>query len=368
MLTRADDYPIHQTPEPIAYAGTDRNFYDRYFFNGYTADGSDFFAAALGVYPHLNVMDAAFCVARDGVQHNLHASRVLHMERMVTQVGPISVEVLEPLQSLRVRVAPNEHGIEADVVFHGRAQAIQEPRFTYRIGPRTIMDYTRLTQNGAYEGWVSVKGERRAVTRDAYVGTRDRSWGVRPVGAADSQPVAPPPTPQFYWLWAPMNFGDRISLYHLNADGKGHAWNTHGLICETGAGQPLDMAQVRSEIVYKSGTRHAKSAIVHLRDPSGADYRLSLTPKWPFFMSGLGYMNPHWGHGHYKGELAVGYDAIETAKVNENDFPYQHIQAFSHAVLEGPNGFRREGCGVLEQLVIGPYAPHGLTGLIDPAP
>ena len=34
MLTRGDDYPIHQTPEPIAYAGSDRNFYDRYFFNG----------------------------------------------------------------------------------------------------------------------------------------------------------------------------------------------------------------------------------------------------------------------------------------------------------------------------------------------
>ena len=47
MLTKADDYPIHQLPEPIAYTGTDRNFYDRYFFNGYTPDGSSFFAAAL---------------------------------------------------------------------------------------------------------------------------------------------------------------------------------------------------------------------------------------------------------------------------------------------------------------------------------
>ena len=52
-LTRGDDYPIHQTPEPVAYAGTDRNFYDRYFFNGYapTGEGEDlFFAAAFGVY------------------------------------------------------------------------------------------------------------------------------------------------------------------------------------------------------------------------------------------------------------------------------------------------------------------------------
>lgn len=87
MLTKADDYPIHQTPEPIAYTGTDRNFYDRYFFNGYSPDGAIFFAAALGVYPALNVMDGSFCVVVDGVQHNLRASRVLVMERMDTRVG-----------------------------------------------------------------------------------------------------------------------------------------------------------------------------------------------------------------------------------------------------------------------------------------
>ena len=56
MLTKADDFPIHQTPEPIAYAGTDRNFYDRYFFNGYQPDGTEFFAIAFGVYPHLNAV------------------------------------------------------------------------------------------------------------------------------------------------------------------------------------------------------------------------------------------------------------------------------------------------------------------------
>jgi len=31
MLSKADDYPVHQRAEPIATAGTDRNFYDRYF-------------------------------------------------------------------------------------------------------------------------------------------------------------------------------------------------------------------------------------------------------------------------------------------------------------------------------------------------
>jgi len=84
MLSKADDYPVHQLPEPIATSGTDRNFYDRYFFNGYAPDASTFFAAALGVYPHLNVMDAAFSVIDGGVQRNLHGSRILHVERRDT--------------------------------------------------------------------------------------------------------------------------------------------------------------------------------------------------------------------------------------------------------------------------------------------
>jgi len=49
VLTKADDYPIHQRPEPIMHAGKDRNFYDRYFFNGYTKEGQRFFALVLGL-------------------------------------------------------------------------------------------------------------------------------------------------------------------------------------------------------------------------------------------------------------------------------------------------------------------------------
>ena len=54
MLTKADDYPIHQLPTPVSEVGTERNFYDRYFFNGYSSDGEVFFATALCLYPNLN--------------------------------------------------------------------------------------------------------------------------------------------------------------------------------------------------------------------------------------------------------------------------------------------------------------------------
>jgi hypothetical protein len=366
MLTKADDFPVHQLPEPIATSGTDRNFYDRYFFNGYTMDGSVFFAAALGVYPHLNVMDASFSVIDNGVQHNLRASRLLKSERMDTQVGPIAIEVVEPLKTLRLRVSDNEHRISADVTFSARAHAVEEPRFTYRQGPRTMMDYTRLTQNGSYSGFVSVKGKRIAID-ERVVGTRDRSWGVRPIGLADPQGLAPPRAPQFYWLWAPLNFSDRFMLYHNNAEASGKPWNTASVIGALGDAEPVHMASCSSKITYKSGTRHAKSAVIETVDPDGGKWRAELTPKYNFYMSGIGYMHPEWGHGHYKGENALGYDTYDLATANENDPRFWHVQAICSAKLSGPDG-EREGAGVLEQLVIGAHAPSGFKDLFDTAP
>ena len=38
-MTKGDDYPIHQTPDPIAFSGTDRNFYDRSYFNAHDRTG-----------------------------------------------------------------------------------------------------------------------------------------------------------------------------------------------------------------------------------------------------------------------------------------------------------------------------------------
>ena len=93
MLSKADDFPIHQNPEPIAYAGVSRNFYDRYFFNGYYLEEDLFFALGMGIYPQLDVMDAGFSLIIEGVQHNLLCSRVLNHERMDTRVGDIAVEV-----------------------------------------------------------------------------------------------------------------------------------------------------------------------------------------------------------------------------------------------------------------------------------
>lgn len=352
VLSRGDDYPIHQTPDPVAYAGTDRNFYDRYFFNGYAPDGSGFFALAFGVYPHLDIADAHFCVVRDGVQHCLHASRRLGMERMELACGPIRIEVLEPLRRLRVIV--DGEGIAADLTFSGRAFPIEEPRFTWRVGARTVMDYTRLTQNGRYEGWVEVDGAR-AVLPAGSMGTRDRSWGVRPIGAADPQ-FAGKAVPQFFWQWTPINLPSRSLFFHLNAHADGSAWNTRAVIAPDGAGPQgfRDDHAPAMETRLEPGTRWPAAATL-----TALGERFRIEPVARFQMRGLGYTSPKWGHGLDHGALEVERETIDLDAIDPARPDNLHVQMLAR--VEGTDG--EQGLGVFEQLAIGDYAPLGLAGL-----
>jgi hypothetical protein len=359
MLSKADDFPIHQTPEPIAYSGTDRNFYDRYFFNGYGPDGSDFFAVAFGVYPHLNIADAHFSMIRDGVEHCVHASRVLHMERWDLEVGPIRIEVLEPLRRLKVTLALTD-GLAAEVVFEGRAFPIEEPRFIRRNGPRTFMDYTRLTQNGRYTGWLEIEGRRTALSPDT-VGTRDRSWGVRPIGAPDAQPLAPPATPGFFWQWTPMNFPHQSVFFHFTADSTGVPWNTRAVICPDGAGPDgvIETGEARMDVTFVEGTKHARAARLHIPLSDQPSIDIGFEPAAKFQMRGIGYIHPKWGHGRYQGELAVEREDIDLEGLDPNALENLHIQAICRLTLDQEGQPTQSGLGVFEQLVLGPYAPYG---------
>ena len=363
MLTKGDEYPLHQTPEPMAISGGNRNFYDRYFFNGYASDGSLFFAAALGVYPQLDIMDAAFCVSVGGKQFNLRASKRMGSERLKLEVGPIRVEIVEPLQQIRLIVSDNDGPVTADITMTMRHNPIEEPRFTRRDGPRLFMDYTRLTQNGDWSGTITVDGQELDVT--GCRGTRDRSWGIRPVGAPESQPPPMGAMPQFWWLWTPLNFDQHCCFFHSNDDGEGEPWNRRGVV-DTIGGEALEFEPKDIDFSYHSGSRRIRQ--VRLETGDGL---LTITPRTgdqalTFYMSGLGYAHPEWGHGMDHGELAVAHDVIDLDPEPAIDMTTIHIQALSDALLE-VDGREHNGMGIVEQFFIGPHKISGLTGIMDPA-
>ena len=362
MLTKADDYPIHQTPEPIAVAGTDRNFYDRYFFNGQAADGSAMFGAAMGIYPHLNIIDTAISLTDGTTQRSLFASRILGYERMDTHAGPVTVTVEEPLQRLRITIAENAAGITGDMVFTGRAAPIEEPRFIRRIGSRTLMDVTRMTQGGRWAGWISAAGVRHDLA--GWRGVRDRSWGVRPVGSADSQPVVPAQPPQFFWLWTPIAFDDWLLFFHTNDDGHGRAWNRAAVLVSTIDGSTQHLIDPVMQIEWAAGSRYARSARLVARLPDATPVTVDFRFGANFLMRGLGYGHQTAGHGMFQGADVCSGEVFDLAAVDPAVPANAHVQAQVTAQLH-TGGAAHAGRGVFEQLCIGPHAPSRFTGLFD---
>jgi hypothetical protein len=83
-------------------------------------------------------------------------------------------------------------------------------------------------------------------------------------------------------------------------------------------------------------------------------------------MKGIGYSHPEWGHGKWKGELAIGGESWKVEEADEKDLSNQHIQQVVRAKATGPRGVE-QGVGVLEQIHLGPHKRYGFTDFMGPA-
>src|SRR5262245_18609703 len=127
MLSRFDDYPIHQTAAPIAHPLTgDRNAYDRYWFNGFATDGEFYFGIGAARYPNLGILDCGLSIVRGGEQHSFHGSRRAPTEPSDVTVGPFAIDVIDPMRRIRVTLAENDTGISADLTFTARTACVEE--------------------------------------------------------------------------------------------------------------------------------------------------------------------------------------------------------------------------------------------------
>ncbi|MCK9923125.1 hypothetical protein MXD61_14805 [Frankia sp. AgPm24] len=371
MLTPFDDYPIHSSADPIAHPATgDPNHYDRYWFNGHQKDGHFYFGAAMGHYPVRGVIDAAFSVVLGGVEHSIFASGTMPLDRSTT-VGPIRIEVVEPMRTIRYVVAPNEQGISCDLTFRATTVAVEEPR-QRRISPAGILtsDHTRLTQWGTWEGTVTVDGEQLRIDAADVSGTRDRSWGTRPVGQQLTMNI-PRPELQIFWLWAPLHFGDRFTHFAVHEYSDGTRWLETALVLDpvpgnvapwqgTPAGGVREGRNIRHQLEFEPGRREIRRADLWFDDPAEGEVHIELEKVLTFRMRGLGYWHPYWTHGANHGELEVGRESIALADFDPVARTSLHLQNLVIAKMGD-----RTGIGVLEQIHLGPHTPTGLTGTVD---
>jgi hypothetical protein len=290
VLSPFDDFPIHPSADPIAHPATgDINHYDRYWFNGHQRDGAFYFGAAMGHYPVRGVIDAAFSIVRDGVEHSIFASGAMPTDRSTT-IGPIRIEVVDPMRTIRYVVEPNEHGITCDLVFRATTVAVEEPRQQRRTPEGILLtDHTRLTQWGTWQGTVTVDGDEMPIDPVDVSGTRDRSWGVRPIGE-QVQVIRQPMPFQVFWLWAPIHFGDRFTHLALHEHEDGRRWLETALVIDRiPDGAPAwstagvrECHDIRYELDWEPGRREIKRARLWFDDPDDGEVLIEVEKKFTF--------------------------------------------------------------------------------------
>jgi hypothetical protein len=362
-----DEYPIHQSPLPMnRVASSDRNFYDRCYFNAHDRSGEVFLVTGLGVYPNLGVIDA-YAAARSGDrQWSVRFSDALAERSLDQQVGGYRIEVVEPLSRLHLTCQSPDSSLDFDLHWTGSFPAMQEEPHLLMSGHRPIVDSARFCQLGSWSGTLRVGDREFDVSDDRWSGARDRSWGIRPVGEGEPPGrAAAESLAGFWWLYAPLRFEScaLIVILQENPDGYRTLSNAKRIWPD---GRVEQLGWPRAEISYAPGTRHPVSARINLTDNAGKPVCVDLETitSVPLHV-GAGYNgDPDWSHGRWMGRdwsSASVYDLTDPAVAAR--LPWGVTDHLARATMDG-----EEGWGLFEHASIGRHDPTGFADWSSVAP
>lgn len=369
MLGPADDFLIHQTPEPIRYAMTsDRRFYDRYFFTGHTCNDELFFMIGMGNYPNLGVIDAFASVATGSTQTATRASRELGTNRLDTAaVGPFTVEVVDGLQKLRLWCRKSTEAIEFDLEWNGAVPAFEEPPLFKRSIGRVIEQGTRFIQTGYWSGTIRIDGQLFELNPDSAWGARDRSWGVRSIGL-EREPrgitqahAADAAARTTLWMWSPMQFPDYTVHFSIGEypDGTREIDTVRRVASVARGGATETLGGAEHDLIFDHATRELMpGSTVSFAEPDGTRRTVRLTPLVRAYLrAGTGYGGPDdWRHGKYMGaawQSSLSYDLTDPA-VTARIGP-------THVMCRMETDDGQVGYGTFETQVYGAYPRYGFT-------
>lgn len=340
-VSAGDEYPIHQVPRWIAHPETsDRNFYDRNYFNLHSCSDELFAIFGMGQYPNLGVHDAYLTVRKGDKHHVVRASRPI-TDRLDTSVGPIRIEIVEPLKRVRFVVEESaESAVAMDVMWNATIPAVEEPNQFLRAGGKVVFNTQRFAQTGTWTGSLTVAGTTYDVTPDTWRGVRDRSWGIRPVGEKESDGIRQTLNVMpGMWNYMPMQFDDHSILYmcHERPDGirpleeAVRVWNDPE--------RPIDnLGRPEWEHTVTPGTRMLEHSTIRMPH---AGIEIDCTPIVVNYVSvGTGYgMDADWRHGMYQGpELVVQNLELDTEEIGKIG-QYGVVDHVGRYTYEGNEGY-----------------------------
>ncbi|GHH21474.1 hypothetical protein GCM10018780_68820 [Streptomyces lanatus] len=348
-----DEYPVHQVPLSMKHVATgDRNAYDRCIFHVLDHQGRALLILGLGVYPNLGVIDAYATLRTGDTLHAVRASDALGEDRMRLAVGPLRIEVEEPLR--RLRLIGDDDSLSYDLTWTAGFPALWEPHHVQRRGDRLTLEGRRFVQAGSVEGTIRVAGEEFRVSE--WTGTRDRSWGVRPIPGEEGGRLAEEhPTEGFHWIWCPVRFEDRFLMVIIQEDADGHRSLNEATMVREGH-RDTQLGWPQAEITYRQGTRHPERALIHLGDlRKPQELEVEVLTSSPLAL-GAGYPPADdWQHGTWRGP---GWTDRRTYDLTEAH-PLAAYGVTDHAARFRLDG--RIGHGIFEHGSFGRHDPSGFA-------
>ena len=348
-LTEPDEYFNHQVALPHSVVGSsDPNWRERYWLSMQDVVQRNFILTlGFGKYPNQDVMEGFVIVQHGALQYNLRVSRRLLADPVAVTAGPLSVTVIEPLKTLRIRIAANESGIGADFTWHAAMPCMLEGRHFEINRARVSHDLVRYVQLGRIEGEVTLPGHSFRLERESVWAERDHSWGVRPMAHRQGEP--PPLSPEWNFLaFCPIQFP---------------AFCLHFYLFEAQAGRPTHLS---ASIIYLDG-RDAddpiravdhdfawlpaapvitlKSGTIALRFYSGRTLMVELLALAPrVFLKGGGYGVDQ---GRWKGDFQLEHEVWDLGDpVKLKDHARSSSDHMLEARCDGETGY-----GIIEYMV-----------------
>jgi hypothetical protein len=367
-----DDFPVHQSADTVRHATTsDRNFYDRYYFNCHANDGEAFLVFGLGQYPNLATQDAFALLVTGSTHRVVRSSRELG-DRMDTSVGPLAVEVIRPLRELRISCEPRDdtesgHGLAFDLHWTGSIPVYEEPRQFQRMHGRAVFDTMRLAQTGRWQGWIELDGRRFDVTPDRWWGTRDRSWGVRPVGEPEPPGIRTEGQMQGFWNYAPMQFDDHSILYMVNEHDDGSRVIEEAVrIHNDPSHEPESLGRPEHTAVLTPGTRRICTSTLSFPEAPGDAFEVSVEPlldAWLLLGTGYG-LEDDWRFGMFQGDEVT--QSVEIDYERDAQRLFGLVDQVARFTQHGGPADGRVGHGLHEFFFVDAFTRYGLSGW-DPA-
>ncbi len=357
MLLGADEFPFHQIAQTFAGVATgDPSWNDGHYVCAADRHGRVALTSNLRLYPNNDVMDGFVCLRHAGRQHNVRVSRRLRPDVEDLHVGPLRLEILQPLGAVRLVLEDNPIGIRLDLTCTTANVPYMGPIEVRRHEGRLLSERATYEITGTCHGWVEVDGVRLDLDAREASCFRNHSWGFGP-GRGGPRPYgapAPPKRAPGVRHWVLLHAADHGAFCFVDPSGRAAAGR--GAILEPQRIVPV--VDIDHDVEFYDGGRRLRRASLALTDVEGRRRQYAVRDLGWVYCQGGGYFggfDDGLGQGVFRGDEHVEgevWDVSHPTTIVRSDgssFEVEHDWAESFVAVDhdGGGGLAHYECVVI---------------------